>query len=57
MYKLPNLSFREYLNLKYKLDLKKYSIDEIFNNPIDIYKDFLKYDLAILKEFREYLIN
>ncbi|MDP2090369.1 MAG: AAA family ATPase [Candidatus Gracilibacteria bacterium] len=57
LYKLPNLSFREYLNLKYKLDLKKYSIDEIFNNPIDIYKDFLKYDLAILKEFREYLIN
>ena len=57
LYKLPNLSFREYLNLKYNLDLIKYSIDEIFYKPDVIYKDFLKYDLPILKEFKEYLVN
>ena len=32
LYKLPNLSFREYLNLKKNLNLKKYDIEEILNN-------------------------
>ena len=55
LYRLQTLSFREYLNLSLKLELKSYSFDEIINNHIDIsvelseipqimghFKDFLK---------------
>lgn len=56
LFKLPNLSFREFLNLKNNLDLKKYDINYILNNQDKIYKDFLNYNIPILKEFKEYMI-
>jgi len=52
-YKVNTLSFREFLNLKYKLDLKKVSIDDILNNHMKI---SIEYSLKIKQVyFKQYL--
>lgn len=55
LYKLPILSFREYLNFKHNLNIKSYSLDEILLDSKNIFDDFLQLKLPILKEFQEYL--
>jgi len=55
LFKLPILSFREYLNFKYNLDLKSYSLEDILNNKDNISTFLLDNNIAILKEFKNYL--
>jgi len=70
LFKLPILSFREFLNFKYNLNLKINSLEDILNNQ-EVFNNnklqkklsknqnirdiLLSKDIAILKEFREYL--
>ena len=55
LFKLPILSFREYLNFKYNLNLITYSLHDLFKNNQNISNDLLDKDIAILKEFKDYL--
>ena len=53
--RLPVLSFREYLNFKYNLDIKSYSLQDLIDNNHNIPGNLLQKDIAILKEFKQYL--
>ena len=53
--KLPILSFREYLNFKYNLDLKVSSFEDILNKWQKISFDLLDKNIWIIKEFKKYL--
>jgi len=54
VYNLPVLSFREFVELKEKISLDKYTLDEILSNHQDIaYKILSK--IKPLKYFKEYL--
>ncbi len=57
MYKLPILSFREFLELKLKIKLNSYTLEEMIKNHENItYQilDTLK-DKKVLKHFKEYM--
>ncbi|RUA26623.1 MAG: hypothetical protein DSY76_05830 [Bacteroidetes bacterium] len=54
MYHLQELSFREYLNLLYKLDLPHFKLDELLNNYESIIPKLLKTE-SILTDFNNYL--
>lgn len=55
LYKLPLLSFREYLNLKHSLNLQKFTIWEVIDNPNKIYREIMDNNILLNKEFKEYL--
>lgn len=54
MYQMPGLSFREFLNFEFKINLPTYSIDNIINNHIEIAID-VKRKLKPLAYFDNYL--
>lgn len=53
-YELPGLSFREYLFLENKIDLKPISLDDIMKNHIQIASDITN-DFRIIPVFKKYL--
>lgn len=53
-YSLNGLSLREYLNIQQKLNLRKYSLDEILKNHVKIASQILK-EVNPLQYFKEYL--
>lgn len=55
LFKLPVLSFREYLNFKYNLSLEVNSLQELFNNKQNTINYLLDNNIAILREFKNYL--
>lgn len=52
---LHGLSFREYLNLKHKINIKQHSFEDILHHHVAIAETLES--LKVLKEFREYLSN
>ena len=55
IHKVPNLSFKEYLELKHNLKLQTYTLDEILNNSNEISSSLVfKYEY-LYSEFKEYL--
>ncbi len=54
LYHLHELSFREYLKLRYKIDFPFFSLDEILNNHIKIALQITR-KIRVLKYFKEYL--
>ncbi len=52
-YTLEGLSFREYLNFRFKLDIRRYSLDEIISGKVELPSE-VKYPLAC---FKDYLSN
>jgi predicted AAA+ superfamily ATPase len=54
VYKLNGLSFREYLNFHFDLDLKTFSLKEIIEQHIFLTEELLD-TIAIKKEFEKYL--
>lgn len=55
LYNLNGFSFREYLEVKYKLSLDSYTLEDTLKNHIKIAKSINKNSLDILKEFKAYL--
>jgi len=55
LYNLYGFSFREFLELKHNIRLEASSIEEIFENHIDISQKVLEENFDIQKEFKEYL--
>jgi uncharacterized protein len=55
-YSLNGLSLREFLNVQLKLNLPKYTLDEILNNHVKIAGQILKL-VNPLEHFREYLLH
>ena len=56
LYNLNGFSFREYLELKFKLKLESYSIEKLLNNHEQMATALLKKgDVDILREFKAYL--
>lgn len=55
LYYLNWFSFREFINYKYKLDIWKYTLDDIIKNHLDIALNLPK--IPIIKFFKEYLEN
>jgi len=55
LYNLSGFSFREYLEVKHNRTFKKFDIDNMLENHIDIVKSFDFNEVDILKEFKEYL--
>jgi len=56
IYSLQPLSFREYLEMKYKKDLPSYSFDSILSNHIEIAGTLVSDFKTILGDFNEYLM-
>ncbi len=54
-YYLPELSFREFLGIKYGLKLPKYTLEEILKNHVEIAKDLKIQMESPLVFFKEYL--
>jgi len=54
IYKLPELSFREFINLKENLELEPFSLEEILTNHTNISSKILQ-EIRPLKYFNEYL--
>lgn len=54
IYRLPTLSFREFLSLELKKPFKSYSIEEILSHHVDIASEIAS-DAPIIKYFKEYL--
>lgn len=52
LYKMPGMSFREYLNMHYHLNLPAYSLEQILNQEVEA--TGVEFPLAA---FKEYLIN
>lgn len=52
LYKMHGMSFREYLNLKYKLSLPVYSLQQIVNHEVSVPQ--IEFPLA---DFKDYLQN
>lgn len=52
LYKMYGMSFREYLNLKYKLSLPVYSLSQIINHQVSVSE--VEFPLA---DFKDYLQN
>ncbi len=55
LYNLYGFSFREFLELKYGIELQAFSIDELFENHTVLSEEILEYEFDILKAFHEYL--
>ena len=55
LYNLNGFSFREYLEVKHKLPLESYILEDILKDHINIAKSIDKNAFDILKEFRAYL--
>ncbi len=55
LYNLNGFSFREYLEVKHKLSLEHYTLEEMLKDHIKIAKSIDKNAFDILKEFRAYL--
>lgn len=55
LYNLNGFSFREYIEVKHKLFLESYTLEDILKNNIKIAKSINKNSLDILKEFKAYL--
>ena len=55
LYNLNGFSFREYLEVKHKLSLESYILEDILKDHINIAKSIDKNAFDILKEFRAYL--
>ncbi|MDQ7022786.1 MAG: AAA family ATPase [Candidatus Gracilibacteria bacterium] len=56
IYKLNILSFREYLEIKHKINIKKINLEDIFSKNINLENLFIKlFNISILEEFRNYL--
>lgn len=55
LYNLNGFSFREYLEIKYKLLLGSYTLEEVLKGHIKIAKAIDKNSFDTLKEFRTYL--
>ncbi|MCD6463250.1 MAG: ATP-binding protein [Thermotogae bacterium] len=55
IYEMAPLSFREYLNLRYSVQLRKFSISEILENHQKIADEILKVFPGVLKAFKEFL--
>jgi len=54
IYKLNGLSFREFIELKYKINFNTYTLDEITENAIDIAQE-INSKIKPIKLFKEYL--
>ncbi len=55
IYKVPNLSFKEYLELKYNITLESYTLEDILKNSNDISSKLVfKYEY-LYAEFKNYL--
>ena len=54
IYNLPELSLREFINLKTSLDFRAFKLEEILNNHINIASSILK-KIRPIKYFNEYL--
>jgi predicted AAA+ superfamily ATPase len=54
LYKMPTMSFREYLKLSENLDFPAYSLEEILANHIDISNE-INQKFRPVKHFKEYL--
>ena len=52
---LPELSFREFMGIKYKIVLPKYTFDEIITNHVDISEEVIKAIDKPLFYFKQYL--
>lgn len=55
LYNLNGFSFREYLEVKHKLSLDSYTLEDTLKNHLKIAKSINKNSLDILKEFKAYL--
>jgi uncharacterized protein len=55
IYKLPYLSFREYISLKYNIEYKESSFSEIINNHLSLSQKIVKNSDKILSIFQDYL--
>jgi predicted AAA+ superfamily ATPase len=55
LYNLYGFSFREFLELKYGIELQAFSIDKLFENHTVLSKEILSHKFDILKAFHEYL--
>ena len=55
IYEMAPLSFREYLNLRYSVQLGKFSISEILENHQKIANEILKVFPEVLKAFKEFM--
>ena len=53
--KMPTLSFKEYLELKFKIKIPEFSIEEILRNPVEISNNLLAEHPYIYVEFKKYL--
>ena len=54
IYKLPLLSFREYLNFKFKIEHKSITFDSLLINHVSISNAILKKHSNILKDFNDF---
>jgi len=55
IYKLQPLSFREYLEIKFKIKIEKINLEDIFDNSKNLEKLFIKlFNIPILEEFKNY---
>lgn len=55
LYNLNGFSFREYLELKYDMNIKHHTLDAIFKDHIKIAKSLNDSSIDIIKEFQLYL--
>jgi uncharacterized protein len=55
-YELNGLSFREYLNVQSNLKLKKYTLEEVLNNHIEIAIKIIK-QVNPLQYFKDYIVH
>lgn len=53
-YSLPDMSFREYLLFRHKIDLPRYSLEELLNNAAGICKS-INHTIKPVEYFKEYL--
>ncbi len=49
LYRMPGMSFREYLNMRYKLNLPTYSLEEVLNHEVKA--EGVEFPLAAFKEY------
>ena len=55
LYNLYGFSFREFLEVKYEIELEAWRIEEIFENHLTLSQKVLEQKFDILKEFKAYL--
>ena len=55
LYNLYGFSFREFLEIKHNIKLKKLQLEDLLTNHKSVVNNILKNDLNILKEFKQYL--